>query len=90
MICVVDMFAGFAASLRRARRRAAIAEVGAAAGLCRAGPGRGRPEPAPVVPGPAPRAPAPVTRLEPVKVEPAMPAATMPVVKVDPVQKIEP
>ena len=82
-ICFVDMFAGFAASLRRARRRAAMAETAAPTTYV---------EP-PVRPAPAPIAPAPVAptaRVEPVKVEPAMPAATMPVVKVDPVQKVEP
>jgi hypothetical protein len=87
-ICVVDMFAGFAASLRRARRRAAIAEMGAAPAYVEPAPVR--PVAPPVVPAPPPVAPAPVARLETVKVDPAMPAATMPVVKVDPVQKIEP
>jgi hypothetical protein len=78
-ICIVDMFAGFAASLRRARRRTEMAAPHV--------------EPVPVRPAPAPLAPvAPAVRVEPAKVEPAtaMPAATMPVVKVDPVQKIEP
>jgi hypothetical protein len=79
-ICFVDMFAGFAASLRRARRRAYAAETVAPATYVE--------PPPPVRPAPAPVAPA--VRVEPVKVDPAMPAATMPVVKVDPVQKIEP
>ena len=81
-ICFVDMFAGFAASLRRARRRASMAEAVAPATYV---------EPPLVRPAPVPVAPvAPAARVEPVKVDPAMPAATMPVVKVDPVQKIEP
>jgi len=78
-ICIVDMFAGFAASLRRARRRSEMTAPYV--------------EPVPVRPAPAPLAPvAPAVRAELAKVEPAaaMPAATMPVVKVDPVQKIEP
>jgi hypothetical protein len=78
-ICFVDMFAGFAASLRRARRRAAMAEMAAPAAYV--GPVPMRPVPAPA---------APTARVEPVKVEPAMPVASTPVVKVDPVQKIEP
>jgi hypothetical protein len=80
-ICFVDMFAGFAASLRRARRRAAEAAPPA---YVEPVPLRPAPAPAPVVPV------APAVRAEPLKVDPAMPAATMPVVKVDPVQKIEP
>jgi hypothetical protein len=80
-ICFVDMFAGFAASLRRARRRA-LAEPAAPASYVEPTPLR----PAPVAPAVRPE---PV-KVEPLKVEPAMPAATMPVVKADPVQKIEP
>jgi hypothetical protein len=92
-ICFVDMFAGFAASLRRARRRASMAEAVAPATYVEAPPVRPATyvEPPPVRPAPAPVAPvAPAARVEPVKVDPAMPAATMPVVKVDPVSKIEP
>lgn len=80
-ICFVDMFAGFAASLRRARRRAAEAAPPA---YVEPVPLRPAPAPAPVVPV------APAVRSEALKVDPAMPAATMPVVKVDPVHKIEP
>lgn len=82
-ICFVDMFAGFAASFRRAQRRAAIAE--AAATYVEPAPVR----PAPAVPAPVPPV-APAARVESVRVDPTMPAATMPVVKIDPVQKIEP
>jgi len=74
-ICFVDLFAGFAAALRRARRAVVV-------------------EQAPVV---VPSTPAPVVRTEPARVEPVTrpepsPFATRPepVVKVDPVQKIEP
>ena len=83
-ICAVDMFAGFAASLRRARRNTYVAEQPVA------------PAPAPYVAPPAPRAepftPAPVVRAEPPKADPAivvLPRAE-PVVRVEPVQKIEP
>jgi hypothetical protein len=75
-ICFVDMFAGFAASFRRAE---AVAPT-----YVEPVPLRPAPAPAPVVPV------APAVRSESLKVDPAMPAATMPVVKVDPVQKIEP
>jgi hypothetical protein len=92
-ICFVDMFAGFAASLRRARRRAEMATppVYVEPVPARPAPPPVMPAPPPVMPGPPPVIvpPAPM-RVEPVKVEPAMPAATMPVIKVDPVQKIEP
>ena len=78
-ICAIDLFAGFAAALRRARRAVVV-------------------EQAPVVLAPAP-APAPVVRPEPARVEPVTrvePAPSPftqrpePVVKADPVQKIEP
>jgi hypothetical protein len=73
VMCFVDLFAGFAASLRRARRAVAVP--------------------------PAEQAPPPVVRAEPVRVEPARsepftkvesagPRAE-PVVKIDPVQKVE-
>lgn len=76
-ICFVDLFAGFAAALRRARR-AVVVEQG------------------PVVVAPAP---APMVRTEPARLEPITrpePASSPfaprsePVVKIDPVQKIEP
>ncbi len=70
-ICFVDLFAGFAAALRRARRTVVV-------------------EQAPVV---VPVARTPTVRAEPTRVEPAPSPFTTrpePVVKVDPVQKIEP
>jgi hypothetical protein len=74
VLCFVDLFAGFAASLRRARRAVATPPVDLA--------------------------PPPVVRAEPVRAEPARsepftrvePAAGVraePVVKIDPVQKVE-
>ena len=65
-ICVVDLFAGFAAALRRARRAVVVETVPVA----HVEPTRVQPIPRP---DPAPFAPRPE-----------------PVVKVDPVQKIEP
>ncbi|MEA2877978.1 MAG: hypothetical protein QOF14_3174 [Hyphomicrobiales bacterium] len=77
-ICAVDLLAGFAAALRRARRAVVVEEA----------PVVVAPAPAPVVrPEPA-RVVEPVTR-----VEPAPSPFTQrpePVVKADPVQKIEP
>jgi hypothetical protein len=74
VICFVDLFAGFAASLRRARRRVAVETE----------------EPLPPVVPPARAEPAraePFTRIEPARpVEPVRPEA---VVKADPVQKVE-
>ena len=79
-ICFVDMFAGFAASLRRARR-AYVAEtvpVTHVEPAVRAAPMRPEPPPVPV---------APAVRHEPATFEPPR---SEPVVKVEPVQKIEP
>lgn len=74
-ICFVDMFAGFAASLRRARRVRVVEPVAVP-------PMAPRAEPAPVV--------APPMRLDPVQAEPAPPPVTAPpVVRVEPVTKIE-
>ena len=76
-ICFVDLFAGFAAALRRARRTVVV-------------------EQAPVVVAPAP-APAPAVRTEPVRVEPVTRVERSPfeqrpdpVMRTEPVQKIEP
>ena len=76
-ICVVDMFAGFAASLRRARRAAYVEPVA----------------PAPVVVHPAPVVQPPPPRFEPTPhpAEPAtVPHVKAEPVIVTPVQKIEP
>ena len=74
-ICFVDLFAGFAAALRRARRTVLV-------------------EQAPVVVAPAPVVRTEPARVEPVtRIEPAPSPFTQrpePVVKADPVQKIEP
>ena len=82
-ICVVDMFAGFAASLRRARR-AYVAEP-VVAPVVHTPP---TPQPPPFRPEPAP-----VVRPEAVKAAEAavvvLPRAE-PVIKVEPAQKIEP
>jgi hypothetical protein len=78
-ICFVDMFAGFAASLRRARRVQVVAPVATTAHVePRAEPVR--PEPPPV---------APPVRVDPVHVEPA-PVIVPPVARVEPATKIEP
>jgi hypothetical protein len=86
-ICVVDLFAGFAAALRRARRRVVVEQP-----VVMTAPA---PAPAPV-PAPAVVHTEPV-RVEPARVEPA-PAARVepspfapapePVVHADPVQKV--
>jgi hypothetical protein len=75
-ICAVDLFAGFAAALRRARRKVVIEQA----------PVVVAPAPAPVVVRTeAPRVePVPVPRAEPSPFTPA----SEPVVKADPVQKI--
>ena len=80
-ICFVDLFAGFAASLRRARR-GYVAETAAPATYVepstRAAPVRD------------PAAVAPAVRAESARLEPAVAVVPdTPVVKVDPVQKIE-
>ena len=76
-ICAVDLFAGFAAALRRARRAVVVEQA-----------------PVVVVPAPAPVVRPEPARVEPVtRVEPAPSPFTQrpePVVKADPVQKIEP
>jgi len=88
VICFVDLFAGLAASLRRARRKVVVQEPAA---VSRAEP-PARAEPARVEP----------TRMEPVRTEPlpnpfmrVEPVAppepsgrTEPVVKIEPVQKV--
>jgi hypothetical protein len=78
VMCFVDLFAGFAASLRRARRAVAVPPVEAAPPpVVRAEPVRA--EPVRVEPA----------RSEPfARVESAAPRAE-PVVKIDPVQKVE-
>jgi hypothetical protein len=108
-ICFVDLFAGFAAALRRARRTVAVEQAPvvvtpAPAPMVRSEPARVEPmraEPTRVEPvtraEPAPASP--FTRVEPAPaspfthVDPAPSPFTQrqePVVKVDPVQKIEP
>jgi hypothetical protein len=77
VICFVDMFAGLAASLRRARRVQVVEPV---APPPMASPVRAEAPPV-----------TPPMRLDPVHVEPApFPAAATPVVKVDPATKTEP
>jgi hypothetical protein len=82
VICVVDLLAGFAASLRRARRKVVVDEQ----------------PPVAVVPGPAVRAEparAEPTRTEPTRIEPtthAEPGAEArpnPFIKVEPAEKIQ-
>jgi hypothetical protein len=73
-ICVVDMFVGFAAGLRRARRKVVVEEA----------PVVVAPAPAPVVVRTEPARVEPAPRVEPSPFTPA----SEPVVKVDPVQKI--
>ena len=77
-ICVVDLFAGFAAALRRARRKVVVEQAPVVVAPA--------PAPAPVVvrtePSRVEVVPAP--RVEPSPFAPA----SEPVVKVDPVQKI--
>jgi hypothetical protein len=81
-ICVVDLFAGFAAALRRARRKVVVEQAPVVV--------------APAPPAPAPVVRTEPPRVEPAPVEPAAhpepsPFTTRaePFVKVDPVQKIE-
>jgi hypothetical protein len=75
-ICVVDLFAGFAAALRRARRKVVVVEQAPVVAPAPA-PAMVRTEPPRVEPAPLPRA-------EPSPFAPA----SEPVVKADPVQKI--
>ena len=80
-ICVVDLFVGFAAALRRARRKVVVEEA----------PVVVAPAPAPVGRcGPSPPASSRRPRVEPApRVEPSpFTPASEPVVKADPVQKI--
>jgi hypothetical protein len=89
VICFVDLFAGFAASLRRARRAVVVEETAPrAAPVARAEPARVEPthvEPARVEP--ARSEPVnPFVRVEPTPPEPA--GRTEPVVKIEPVQKV--
>ncbi len=70
VICFVDLFAGFAASLRRARRKVVVIDE-------------------PVVVAPSPPRAEPI-RVEPARSEPFTRAEVAPVVKVEPVQKVEP
>jgi hypothetical protein len=72
-ICVVDLFAGFAAALRRARRKVVVEQ-----------PVVVTPAPAPTVVRTEPARVEPAPRVEPSPFTPA----SEPVVKVDPVQKI--
>ena len=84
-ICFVDLFAGFAAALRRARRavvieQAPVVVASAPAPVVRTEPARVEP-----IPRPEP-VPSPFTRTEPPP--PPQPERTEPVVKIEPVQKI--
>ncbi len=79
-ICAVDVFAGFAAGLRRARRAVVVEQAPVVVAPAPApAPAVVRTEPVRVEP-----APAPAPRVEPSPFTPA----SEPVVKVDPVQKI--
>ena len=87
VICFIDLFAGFAASLRRARRTVVVEEPVAArpaAPAPRAEPTRV--EPARVEPVRT-EAPNPFTRVEPTA-PPELSGRTEPVVKIEPVQKV--
>jgi hypothetical protein len=87
VICFVDLFAGFAASLRRARRAVVIEpETVVVAPSPRAEPVRVEPvrvEPARAEPVP----PNPFTRVEP-PAPPELAPRAEPVVKIEPVQKV--
>ena len=76
-ICVVDLFAGFAAALRRARRKVVVEQAPVVAPAPAPAPAVMRSEPPRVEPAPMPRT-------EPSPFAPA----SEPVVKADPVQKI--
>jgi len=92
VICFVDLFAGFAASLRRARR-AVVVEQPAAVVHAAPPPTRVEPtrvEPVRVEPARVELQPNPFTRVEPSAAPPAPPeppARTEPVVKIEPVQR---
>jgi hypothetical protein len=81
VICIVDLLAGFAASLRRARRKVAVVEEPVV--VAPAPQATPRVEPARAEPARDPFAHVP----EPIRAEPAR---AEPVIKVDPVQKVEP
>jgi hypothetical protein len=86
VLCFVDLFAGFAASLRRARRAVVVEEPVAvrSAPAPRAEPARVEParvEPVRTEP------PNPFTRVEPTA-PPELSGRTEPVVKIEPVQKV--
>jgi hypothetical protein len=90
-ICFVDLFAGFAAALRRARRKVVVEQapvvapaVAPATAVVRTEPSVVRTEPAVVRTEPVRVEPAPMPRAEPSPFAPA----EEPVVKADPVQKI--
>ena len=88
VICFVDLFAGFAASLRRARRAVVVAEPEpvVVAPPLRAEPVRVEPvrvEPARAEPVPS----NPFTRVEPPP-PPELSPRPEPVVKIEPVQKV--
>jgi len=83
-ICAVDLFAGFAAALRRARRKVVVEEVPVVVAPAPVPV----PAPAPVV-RPEPARAEPVTRVEPAP-SPFTPRPEPVVVKADAVQKIEP
>jgi len=83
VICFIDLFSGFAASLRRARR-AVVVEQPAPVGRAEP-PSRLEPVPARVEPARAEPQPNPFTRVEP---PPAPPERTEPVVKIEPVQRV--
>jgi hypothetical protein len=93
VICFVDLFAGFAASLRRARRAVVVEEpapVVREAPVARTEPPRTEPvrvEPARVEPARVEPAPKPFTRVEPTA-PPELSGRTEPVVKIEPVQKV--
>lgn len=84
-ICFVDLFAGFAAALRRARRKVVVEQAPVVVAPAPA-PAVVRTEPVRVEPAPAPRAePSPFTPAS--EPSPFAPASE-PVVTADPVQKI--
>ncbi len=89
VICFVDLFAGFAASLRRARRAVVIEpETVVVAPSPRAEPAPVRVEPVRVEPARAePVPPNPFTRVEPPP-PPELSPRPEPVVKIEPVQKV--
>jgi hypothetical protein len=85
-ICVVDLFAGFAAALRRARRKVVVEQAPV---VMAPAP---EPAPAPTVVRTEPAPVQPATRVEPASLPRTEPSpfstASEPVVKADPVQKI--